>query len=124
VYYVVTALAEDGKPNLHRVAFCVGTSAPTLQRRLRRVGLTYAGVVEQVRRQMAEQMLAKLGDTIGDVARALGYSDPAHFTRAFRRWTGLTPRDFRRNPQAHADPQSRRRRERAARRASARAVEN
>jgi AraC-like DNA-binding protein len=73
---------------------------------------------------MAEQMLANLRDKIGDVARALGYSDPAHFTRAFRRWTGLTPRDFRRNPQVHAAPQSYRRRERAARRASALAVEN
>jgi AraC-like DNA-binding protein len=34
---------------------------------------------------------------IGDIARILAYSDHAHFTRAFQRWTGLTPREFRRS---------------------------
>jgi len=65
----------------------------------------------------AEQMLADSARAIGDVAPALGYSDPAHFTRAFLRWTGLTPRDFRRRPRAHAAPQIHQRRARAARRA-------
>ncbi|WP_416361024.1 MULTISPECIES: helix-turn-helix domain-containing protein [unclassified Microcystis] len=36
-----------------------------------------------------------------DIARELGYSDPAHFTRAFKCWTGLSPRDFRRQKLAN-----------------------
>jgi hypothetical protein len=68
----------------------------TLQRRLRSARVKYAGVLQQVRCQAAEQMLADSARAIGDVARALGYSDPAHFTRAFVRWTGLAPREFRR----------------------------
>jgi AraC-like DNA-binding protein len=40
-------------------------------------------------------MLADSAAAIGQIARNLGYSDPAHFTRAFQRWTGCTPRDFR-----------------------------
>ena len=66
VRQVVTALAEADRSDVYRVASCIGTSVRTLQRRLRRVGLTYAGVLEQVHRQMAEQMLANLGDKIGD----------------------------------------------------------
>jgi AraC-like DNA-binding protein len=121
---VVAALAEDGTPALHMVARRLRTSPRTLQRRLGVVGLTYGGILEQVRCQLAEQMLTNSGRKIGDVARALGYTDPGHFARAFRCWTGLTPREFRRRPQAHAAPQIHRRRARAAARRSARAVAN
>jgi AraC-like DNA-binding protein len=121
---VAAALAQDGPPGLPMVARRLRTSRRTLQRRLGIVGLTYASILQQVRCQLAEQMLTNSGRKIGDVARALGYTDPGHFTRAFRRWTGLTPRDFRRRPRAHAAPQIHRRRARAARRASARAVAN
>src|SRR5262245_6318699 len=43
-------------------------------------------------------MLTNPERKIGDIAGVLGYTDPGHFTRAFRRWTGLTPREFRRRP--------------------------
>jgi AraC-like DNA-binding protein len=121
---ITAALAEEGPPGLPMVARRLLTSPRTLQRRLGGVGLTYGGVLEQVRCQLAEEMLTHPGRKIGDVARALGYTDPGHFTRAFRRWTGLTPRDFRRRPRAHAAPQIHRRRARAAGRASARALAN
>jgi len=121
---VAAALAEDGPPGLPMVARRLRTSLRTLQRRLGVVGLTYGGVLEHVRCQLAEQMLTNPGRKIGEVARALGYSDPGHFARAFRRWTGVTPRDFRRRPRAHAAPQIHRRRARAAARASARPVAN
>ena len=71
------------------------TSVRTLQRRLRAAGLTYSQVVQQARRAAAQQMLRDSTAAIGRIARTLGYSDPAHFTRAFQRWTGSTPRDFR-----------------------------
>jgi AraC-like DNA-binding protein len=77
------------------VAETMGTSVRTLQRRLRATGVTYSEVVQRARRTAAQQMLKDHSAGIATVARALGYSDPAHFTRAFQRWTGFTPRDFR-----------------------------
>lgn len=91
-----TLLARgDGHPDIHRVADRLGTSVRTLQRRLRSDGVTYADVVQRTRCAEARELLRQDG-RIGDVARQLGYSDPAHFTRAFQRWTGVTPREFRR----------------------------
>ena len=82
--------------DIHLIADTLGTSVRTLQRRLRATGVTYADVVQQARSAAARQMLKERRPSIADVARLLGYSDAAHFTRAFRRWTGTTPRDFRR----------------------------
>jgi AraC-like DNA-binding protein len=96
VRQVVAVLLAGGPLDVRRVADSVRTSARTLQRRLHGAGLTYARVVQQVRFEVAQQMLNDADRKIADVARAVGYSDPAHFTRAFQRWTGLTPRDFRR----------------------------
>ena len=93
---VVTGLLDGGAPDIREVASMVSTSARTLQRRLRGAGLTYAGLVQQARCEAASRMLLESDQSVGDVARTLGYSDPAHFTRAFHRWTGLTPRGFRR----------------------------
>jgi len=82
-------------PSIVRVAETMETSVRTLQRRLRAAGLTYSQVVQRSRRAAAQQMLADGTGAIGEIAHTLGYSDPAHFTRAFQRWTGSTPRDFR-----------------------------
>ena len=95
---VIGALMEKGRcqPDIQSVAALMNTSVRTLQRRLREIGLTYAGIVQQARCAEARQMLKDGGRNIGEIARALGYSDHAHFTRAFQRWTGVTPHAFRR----------------------------
>ena len=94
---VAAASAEgSGAPAIQVAAERMGTTVRTLQRRLRAQGVTYAAVVAGARAAAARQMLKNLHRSIGDIARSLGYSDHAHFTRAFQRWTGLTPRDFRR----------------------------
>jgi AraC-like DNA-binding protein len=97
VQQIITVLLAGGRgaASIDLVAEWMGTSVRTLQRRLRATGLTYSDVVQRARRAAAERMLKGRGAGIGVVARALGYSDPAHFTRAFQRWTGSTPRDFR-----------------------------
>ena len=84
-----------GSPDIRLVADTVGTSVRTLQRRLRERGLTYGDVVQHARYAAARHMLQDPGRRIGEIARKLGYSDHAHFTRAFQRWAGLTPRRFR-----------------------------
>ena len=57
-------------------------------------GLTFSGLIEDLRQQTAISLLADPGLRVSDVGRELGYRDPAIFTRAFRRWTRLTPRQF------------------------------
>jgi AraC-like DNA-binding protein len=103
VHQVVTMLLKGGPPDVQLVASTVRTSTRTLQRRLRRAGLTYGGVLQEVRCRVAAQMLTNPARKISDVARALGYSDPSHFARAFQRWTGLTPTDFRRRGRVRDD---------------------
>ena len=74
----------------------MGLSARTLQRRLYAEGVTYASAVARARFAAAQQMLDDPARKVIDVALELGYSDQAHFARAFARWAGLTPREFRR----------------------------
>ncbi len=66
-----------------------------LQRRLAADGLTYSQLLEEARRNAALRLVEERQLTFAEVASALGYSDPAHFTRAFARWTGTTPRAYR-----------------------------
>jgi AraC-like DNA-binding protein len=93
---VVTAFLADGYPDIQLVADAVGLSTRTLQRRLHEDGRTYAGVVAQARFAEARRLLRDPARQVSDVALDLGYSDPAHFTRAFERWAGIPPREFRR----------------------------
>jgi AraC-like DNA-binding protein len=94
--HFVEALLPSGYPDIHRVAESVGLSVRTLQRRLGADGLTYGRLVAETRFALARRRMADPRRKLIDVALDLGYSDPAHFTRAFRSWTGTTPRTFRR----------------------------
>ncbi len=95
VRQVVAVLLLRRSPDIHLVADTMMTSPRTLQRRLRQAGVTYAHLIAEARRASAERLLADPGRSIAEVARRLGYSDPAHFSRAFQRWTGVSPRAFR-----------------------------
>jgi len=101
VEQIVTTLLPDGSPDIHLVAESVRTSARTLQRWLKQEGVTFARVVARARFQAAQQLLDDPARKVIDVALDLGYSDPAHFTRAFSRWSGVTPREFRRLQSSH-----------------------
>jgi AraC-like DNA-binding protein len=98
VQRIVAALLPGGYPDIHLVSKAVSLSLSprTLQRRLHAEGLTFARVVARTRFAEAQRMLDDPARKVIDVALDLGYSDPAHFTRAFERWTGLPPREFRR----------------------------
>ena len=82
--------------DIHTVAALARLRVRTLQRRLHDQGVTFAWLVARARLDRAQGMLADPARRIIDVALDLGYSDPAHFTRAFVRWTGVAPREFRR----------------------------
>jgi AraC-like DNA-binding protein len=92
----VTDLAVlEGYPRMEWVAEKLGTSRRSLQRRLASHGATFNRVAEQSLLRRAKTLLAGRNASITDIAFTLGYGDPAHFTRAFRRWTGITPSAYR-----------------------------
>lgn len=71
-------------------------SERTLKRRLQDAGTSYQRLLDQARQQQAESLLASPDRSIAQIAEALGYQDPANFTRAFRQWTGVSPTAYRR----------------------------
>lgn len=93
---LLTAMLHTGYPAIGKTAALLGISTRTLQRQLARAGVTYAELVTRCRLREAQQLLADKGKRVQDVAGMLGYADPSSFTRAFVRWTRITPRSFRR----------------------------
>lgn len=71
------------------------TSARTLERRLRDAGLGWRALLDQIRCDAAVERLSDPSAGISDIAHELGYADHPSFTRAFRRWTGVTPSSYR-----------------------------
>jgi AraC-like DNA-binding protein len=78
------------------VAATLGTSHRTLSRRLAAEATSFRALHDDVRAEFAQVMLEDQGASVADVAFFLDYSEPAAFHRAFRRWTGRTPRQFKR----------------------------
>ena len=92
----VRSLLSAGYPTVEQGAGRMDISVRTLQRRLHRHGLTYSALVERVRHEEACRLLQEHGKSIAEIAVRLGYSDPSHFSRAFRRWEGVCPRAHKR----------------------------
>lgn len=92
---MLPAYLDEGTTALADVAEIAGISTRTLQRKLAQVGLSYSDILDTVRYEHASRLLQDTKCRIIDVAFSSGYTDPAHFSRAFRRMTGVTPRQFR-----------------------------
>jgi AraC-like DNA-binding protein len=98
---VARVLAEKLKgkaPNIQEVARDLAMSSRNLQRTLRESGTTYQVLLDEVRRDVAIRHLANPSTSVSQVGFRLGFSEPSAFHRAFRRWTGKSPGEFR----AHA----------------------
>ncbi|MCA9422946.1 MAG: AraC family transcriptional regulator, partial [Nitrospira sp.] len=87
-------MVRQGSPTLELTARVHGLHKRTLQRRLDKWGVTFEILLDQIRRERALEAVSQGRRTMTDIAFLLGYSDPSHFIRAFRRWTGMTPKDF------------------------------
>jgi AraC-like DNA-binding protein len=70
-------------------------SVRTLHRRLSDEGTSHKQLLEQLRRELAATYLRERAIAISEAAYLLGFSEPSAFHRAFRRWTGQTPAEFR-----------------------------
>ena len=96
VRQAVRTLLLDGYPDVRHTAAAIGMSVRTLQRRLGESGSSYSRLIEQERFRTAVRLLADPSIKVTNVAIELGYTDLANFTHAFRRWTGVSPSEFRR----------------------------
>lgn len=87
---------KDGELSLKSVAKTLGMSERSLQRQLNVENTTLKRITEELRRDLATTYLKRHDLSVSDVAYMLGFSETAPFFRAFKKWTGLTPGDFRR----------------------------
>ena len=92
---VIAHLAMTGKPTLGRAAARTGLSTRSLQRELERQGVCYSDLVDEARYELAKSLLRGTTINISAIAKTLGYLDPSSFSRAFLRWSGKTPREYR-----------------------------
>jgi AraC-like DNA-binding protein len=93
---IVMSSLSSGYATIDQVATRLGSSARTIQRRLRDRGVSFNDVVANTRLELSRRYLCDPALTLTDVAFLLGYSDLSAFSRAFRRWTGRTAIEFRR----------------------------
>ncbi len=94
--YVRGALSS-GNCSIERCAHKLGISVRTLQTHLNESGLKFSDILEKHRIELAKVYLEQEQLTLDEVALNLGYSEQSSFGRAFKRWTGTTPKLYRRN---------------------------
>ncbi len=87
---------KGGFPRIAELADQLHMTQQTLHRRLKAEGSSYQRVKDSIRRDDALMLLTKEKRSVFEVAEALSFSDTRSFTRAFKQWTGMTPREYRR----------------------------
>lgn len=92
---VVAAMLAEAEPRRERVAVALKLSERTLQRRLQAEGTSFQQVVDDTRRELAQQYLRRPAHTLKQVAALLGFEDQSNLQRACRRWFGESPGRYR-----------------------------
>ena len=92
---LVKQIADQQLSRLATISKKIGLSPRTLQRRLEHCGIDFDALRDETRRSEAFQLLASGKYSATEITYMLGYSDQAHFTRAFKRWTGSPPSRYR-----------------------------
>jgi AraC-like DNA-binding protein len=93
--YFVARPPLGGAPDMGAVAKDLGMSERSLRRRLAEEGVSYKSVLNDAFGTAASWLLADSRRTIQETAHTMGFSDPTAFHRAFKRWTGMTPKQYR-----------------------------
>jgi len=91
---IIEQLAS-GKVSQESVAEALVTSLRNLQRNLKKEGVSYKELLEDVRRELAAHYMEQSEMSINEITFLLCFSEPANFSRAFKRWTGVCPSEFR-----------------------------
>lgn len=95
IRHLVAQRLSDGVPTLSSVAETLGVGARTLQRRLSDDGQTFQSVVDAARRELSVRLLRETDYSLAEIAFLTGFAEQSGFTRAFKRWSGQTPRSYR-----------------------------
>jgi AraC-like DNA-binding protein len=92
---IVIEQLRGGELTMEFMALRMAMSVPTLRRRLDQEGTTFSNIVDEIRKELAERYLREPSVAVSEVAFLLGFSSESAFHRAFRRWTGVAPSEFR-----------------------------
>ncbi len=92
---VLQSLFETREAGIEAVVRELGVSRQTLYRRLKEEGVTFEDLLDEMRRKMAIHHLGGGRVSVNETAYLVGFSDPGSFSRAFKRWTGMSPRDWK-----------------------------
>lgn len=95
--WIATQLAGS-VPTRDQAALALGMTPRTLARRLQLEGLHFSALVDEARRQRACEAVGQTQRGFADIAQSLGFAEASVFHRAFKRWTGLTPGQWRAAP--------------------------
>jgi AraC-like DNA-binding protein len=96
VRQIIDSYASVGSMTIEDLAWLTDQSVRTLQRRLKSAGLNFNVLINEARYRHARDKLRNSNMSVAEIGKLLGYSDPAHFSRAFRRWSGSSPSAFAR----------------------------
>ena len=88
-------ILPTGEAKVETIARKLGLSRQTLFRKLKAEGVTFEQVLDELRHKLAREYLNGKNVSVNETAYLLGFSDPAAFSRAFKRWTGASPRTMR-----------------------------
>lgn len=86
---------SQGFPSFEKITQSLNMSAPTLRRRLKAEGTTFQQLKDGCRRDASMAYLSNPDLSINAVAALMGFTDPSAFHRSFKKWTGMTPGDYR-----------------------------
>jgi len=92
---ILMPILHTGEASMDLVADKMGLSRQTLYRQLKAEDVTFEEVLDELRHKLALNFLAGKKVSVNETAYLVGFSDPAAFSRAFKRWTGMSPRDAR-----------------------------
>lgn len=92
--YIIEYL-PSGIPGQEAVAKSLHLSLRNLQRKLKAEDTTFKQLLDEIRQELAEQYLREQQRSVGEITYLLGFTEPSNFTRAFKRWTGKSPIEFR-----------------------------
>jgi AraC-like DNA-binding protein len=91
----IIELLPGGECSKTRVANAIGMSTSALQQRLTERGTSFHELLNEIRREMACSYLQRSGVSVTEITFLLGFTDVSNFTRAFKRWTGMSPTKYR-----------------------------
>ncbi|WP_336365946.1 helix-turn-helix transcriptional regulator [Marinobacter sp. C2H3] len=92
---LIAAQLDRGRVGVEAVAAQLHMSRYTLHKKLRREGVTFARLLEDVRRKQALTYLQDKTKPLVEIAEQLGFSELSAFSRAFKRWMGKSPAEYR-----------------------------